>query len=136
MISIDPGVKYYACAYWDEQALVALRMAPIDEPIEPGEHELVLEKPQVYRHAKARNSDLVDLAVSAGRIAGQGRAGVHWYLPRVWKGQLPKVVHQARIAATLTAHEQIVLYGWKKGELKHLLDAIGLGLYHLGRLVP
>lgn len=135
MISIDPGVEYYACAVWDSR-LRAVGLSPITAPLPVVDHELVIEKPQVYRHAKARNSDIVDLAVAAGRIAAQGEDAVYWYLPRVWKGQVPKKVHHERICAALTETERTVLDGWTKRDLKHILDAVGLGLYHLGRLRP
>lgn len=130
--SADPGVKYVAYALWADRKLASTGLVPLEgfEPFTPDtRHLIVLEKPQVYRHARARSADLVDLAISAGRIEGMFSRAV-WYLPREWKGQVPKKIHHPRILAQLTDREKSCLPS-KKGELKHILDAVGLGLYHM-----
>lgn len=61
------------------------------------------------------------------------------YTPATWKGQVPKEVHHARILARLTSAELAdlppcrVSKGNPHGYDNNMLDAIGLGLFYLGR---
>lgn len=121
--SIDPGVKYYAYAVWEDRALVATGMAFTSALSKEG-CPAIIEKPQVYRNSLVRQGDIVDLAISAGRISAQ-YSHTSWVLPAAWKGQVPKAVHQRKIAKQIS----IDLSSWTKEELSHILDAIGLGLY-------
>ena len=128
--SIDPGVEYYAVAVWCGAALVAADVVPIGYHMDPVEL-VVIEKPQIYGDKeRARKSDVADLLWSGGRIADRYDVCVP-YLPAEWKGQIPKNVHHARIAATLSANEAHILTRMPKKKLVHVLDAIGIGLYHL-----
>lgn len=143
LISIDPGVKYYAWATWVSGRLTNAgadiladdfqRCAVVDT--------LVVEKPQVYqtRSAKGPASDLIDLAISVGRIiVTHPHDQLLTPLPREWKGQIPKAVHHTRIAMALTeAEKKIVLDACDKNKsrTKDIMDAVGLGLWALGRTV-
>lgn len=72
--------------------------------------------------------------MAAERIATRYREVVY-VLPRQWKGQVPKDVHQEEfIRKALGPEELLLLTDWNKGELKQILDAVGIGLYQLGRL--
>ena len=132
--SCDPGVAYAAWAVWAEIELVGTGLDPIGEFVPQAGlvQLLVIEKPQVYKNARARSSDLVDLAVSTGRIAAPYE-NVVYYLPREWKGQTPKGIHHARIVSALSEYERRALPK-RKGELKHVLDAVGIGLYHMKQM--
>lgn len=128
--SIDPGVAYFAEATWSGTDLAAVGVYPLDEVPQLLLELAVIEKPQVYRHARARNADIVDLAMSAARLAARFEHVV-WYLPREWKGQVPKAIHHERIKEALTGPERLLVSGWNKSEREHIWDAIGLGLYHM-----
>jgi hypothetical protein len=130
--SIDPGVKYLAEAIWDGHTLTKCRLVKMGEPKTPADMA-VIEKPQVYKMAAARSADIVDLAIAAGIISSYYPRTV-WRLPASWKGQVPKPIHHQRILQQLTPQEKDLLVGLTKGELKHIMDAIGLGLVHTGRL--
>lgn len=135
LIAIDPGVRYFAAACLEQGTLKGCFMGKPwgANPLLVQASELVIEKPQVYAHARARNSDLVDLAIAAGQIA-RDHPRVNWYLPREWKGQTPKAVHRERIRACLSQDELRLMACWSKGKLLHLWDAVGLGLKYVGRL--
>lgn len=131
--SVDPGVSYYAAAYWRDKELSFVGLLPIEDKGMARLPLCVIEKPQVYKATRVRNRDIEDLLFAAGRIAERHDSYVA-YLPSQWKGQLPKAVHHARILSELTEHEKTCLEGFTKTERGHIVDAIGLGLYHSGRM--
>lgn len=93
-----------------------------------------IEKPQVYHdnHAKRVDpNDLITLACRAGFAAGRVNAlRTVYILPRDWKKQVPKPIHHGRIAKHLDAREVRLLDGAKEDTW----DAVGLGLFGLGRM--
>lgn len=98
--------------------------------------EVVIEKPQVYVQHEVDPNDLVDLAVQAGFVGGwYGSSNTTWVLPRQWKGQVPKSVTQARVLKELSQGERdVVEAAVVKRSVRHnLFDAIGIGLWKLGR---
>lgn len=97
----------------------------------------------------------------AGTIAGTTGAHLIELPPSAWKGSEPKPVHHSRVWALLTADERLVLGGaathdaidlavdkgarerWKKGgaayyprawKMHNVLDAVGMGLFYVGRM--
>ena len=154
LASVDPGVRHSAVALWDngelrtaylidlgdkprERAQGWRKMAQlVRESLPTGDHELVLEIPQVYREAanKGRNpNDLIDLAGVQGAIAGLCGPVVWSPLPRQWKGTAPKRVSEMRVDAKLSDAEKARVR-WPIASLKHnVIDAIHLGLVYLKR---
>lgn len=106
--------------------------------------ELVIERPTIYPHSKARPNDIIVLAISAGRLAEKvGAKKETWYLPRQWKGQIPKTkkitdyIIYKRVLNNLSDTEAQTL-AWMLGVAPtghdhDVVDAVGLGLHHLGR---
>ena len=125
---MDPGVSYYAVAVWSGARLVTATMSPIEAVITPALG--VIEMPQIYKGGKARKSDIADLIFAAGRLADRCE-DFQLYLPASWKGQQHKTAHHKKIRAALHPVEDSILAPMKKGTLKHVLDAVGLGLHHL-----
>lgn len=101
---------------------------------------LVVEKPQVYRasRSKADPNDLIFLAMRAGVL-------INFYClyteniltptPAEWKGQTPKSVSERRTRKLLTPEETRVLAGCgvSAALLHNVIDAVGIGLWALGR---
>jgi hypothetical protein len=56
------------------------------------------------------------------------------YTPSAWKGQVPKSVHHARILAALSYEEQSRIPKLPTSKLHNVLDAVALGLFHVGRV--
>jgi hypothetical protein len=99
---------------------------------------LVLEVPQIYWGGRrgGRAADLIELAGVVGAVAAATpvleRA---FYLPRQWKGQTPKDVHNRRVMKRLRDGEDARIVRPKAAALLHnVIDSIGLGMKHLGRM--
>ncbi len=135
--AIDPGVEYWAWARFVGGCLVKVGMDCHDPSprfrLECTPLTVVIEMPQTYRNGKARSKDVDNLIFSAGAIAARYQDVVQ-YTPNEWKGQVEKEIHQPRILKALECSERKILAGLKKKDLKHILDAVGLGLFHLDRL--
>ena len=65
-----------------------------------------------------------------------GKSVIAGYEPQVWKGTVKKDVMLKRIFGRLSATEAEVLPEVSASLLHNVLDACGIGLYHLGRLTP
>ena len=133
--SVDPGVQKSGWAFWFENGLQSVGYSPVDRV--DGEDALVIERPQVYqgRAQKGDPNDLISLAIEVGRIStlfGE----VEFVLPRKWKGTIKKEMMTARIIKTLTTNELLLVKELKlaKSYEHNVLDAIGIGLWKLGRL--
>ena len=133
LVSIDPGVAYYAEATWVGRSLDTARLVKNTDPVVWSVNAFVIESQYLDRRGAARTDDVIALAQAAGRIAAN-YPDARWVLPGLWKGGVPKSAHQKRIRAVLTSEEGDKLAGMNKGTLKQVLDAIGLGLWALGRL--
>lgn len=141
IISIDPGAKT-GWAQFSQGWLVACGATkkPYEVPIQG--KVVIIEKPQIYRGRlqKGDQNDLITLAMLAGRHQERAlRAGAQVELPTPgeWKGQVKKEIHHPRILAALTTEEQWrVSYASGGPAVKpdhNMLDAIGLGLWWLGK---
>lgn len=102
---------------------------------------IVLEWPRVYAtrirmgETKADPNDLLALAGVDAAIAAHMHLGAISYAPSEWKGQVPKDVMGKRILARLTDEERALVMAVKPASKRHnTIDAVGLGLHHLGRL--
>ncbi len=142
LISVDPG-NTTGWAAFSGTSLVEARTTTSDElfggglPGWMGSLPLVLiELPQ---HVKAPVMDLITLAVGVGEYKrfyeGQGCC-VELVWPRTWKGTVPKKIHNQRVLAALTPAELAVVPKRPKAkDVDHnTCDAIGLGLWKLGRM--
>lgn len=85
----------------------------------------------IYPQSKGDPNDLLRVAEVSGALAWDF-TNVYWYEARKWKGQVPKAVMGKRILKCLTEEELKVLGPLAKNH--NVLDAVGIGLYHLGRL--
>lgn len=101
----------------------------------------VVEDQVDYRDHPGRSEDLDALrdVVRALRVGAMGVGYVAAWVsvrPSVWKGQVPKQVHHARLAALLEEGERVRAPGGRRGDsgdAPDTWDAIGLGLWALGR---
>jgi len=103
--------------------------------------ELAIEYPQQYLHSPAPRESVQRLVGTVGAVLAQvqGKTGglsvkVSTYKPREWKGQVPKDIMGKRIVARLSAQEVPIIPALPKSKLHNVVDAIGVGLYHLRRL--
>ena len=121
-------------------------------PHYPPPDRLVLERPQIYRpdRAKGNPNDLLVLAELGAYVTGRltHRRAVKQYLPREWKGNVDPEVCVARVQERLTLGERALVefppsacdgcraFGpcvKPSCPMHNAFDAIGLGLFDLGR---
>lgn len=129
-----------------------------------GVHTVVWERPQVDRRTRSSVPSIVRLAAEGGTLAGlyAGATGaaVVAVSPTEWKGAVSKPVHHKRMWRALSEAERAVLgvhvgreidAACRRGALDrwsrpgasyypasfaehNLLDAVGIGLWRLGRI--
>ena len=129
LLSIDPGL-HTGWALFDTTLLAC----GTGDPPTGYAKRLVIEVPEIYPRQPVPPNDLIALAFMAGRYVGR-HENAHFVLPKRWKGNMPKEVCAARIEAALTSEEKRILAacGASKGQMHNVIDAIGIGLYALGR---
>lgn len=108
----------------------------IDVLLVPEGADVVFEKMRDYKGKAARSRDLAHLRDVAKALRGQvrafgrGRVRVVEYTAHAWKGNVPKTVTEGRILRELTHDEARGIVP----RTKETFDAIGIGLFHIGRL--
>ena len=143
LLAFDPGKHHFGWAAFLDGVLVRCGLSSSDhkglESFAALGYPAVIEVPQVYQKQRGKDpNDLIDVAIVVGRILqalGPGDA-VEVVRPRTWKGTAPKVVMGARIEERLSAEELGTLFDVVVADgLRHnVVDAIGIGLWRLGRL--
>jgi len=155
LFAIDPATHATGWAQFHDKALVrggvcqAKKGVPLEARVQsmtqalggvwyegsPLARDVVIEYPQVYKHgaaAKADPDDVLAIALVVGAVIGRLSATYQLVRPAQWKGQVPKKVMNTRVLDRLIASERAVCEAGKNDN--NLLDAVGLGLWVLGRL--
>jgi len=101
--------------------------------------EVVCEWPQVYRAglSKGDPGDLLPLvAIGVSLCTLFPLCKSYAYLPHAWKGSIPKgEVYENRLFSRLSEEEKSKIIS-ARSKTHNILDAIGIGLHHLGRFEP
>lgn len=119
---------------WDQQFMNG---APFD-----GAHcdSVVVETPVIYPYGRTtkRPSDIIKLAAVAGVFLAAGERDARAVAPKTWTRSAPKRVHQPRTMRALKPFEQETfdqcVQKYAKGKHSHVIDAVGIGLFALGRI--
>ena len=157
LLAIDPGTAILGWAYFESRELQccgisnASKHKTLSDRIKChrdnlsmwlGDVDVACER-MFYRHAaggkvkrkdgsvgKIDPQDLIDVNLVAGAL------GTQWVFPHIWKGSVPKAIHQRRIRSKLLDSEIRVLDKCEVAEsyLHNTVDAVGIGLWALGRL--
>ncbi len=155
MLSIDPGVRNLGAAAWGADGellgalcsrqptttlgLGALAYRHVQEITEAigGPWDLGIMESMVWTGVRATTpQDLIDVQTVGALVVAS--LASEWQLlpPSLWKATIPKEIHHERILAGLTARERAIATtaAARAGACaKEVLDAIGIGLYALGR---
>lgn len=135
LLTIDPGVHKSAVALWnfDGRLIFAddLKNDAVFRLIRGvAEARVVVETPVKYPTKRKQHKDVGDLLEVAEQMKKTALRSLG-VSPSAWKGQVPKKIHGRRILEALEDTE-------KKSALSidnhNTIDAIGLGLWVLGRL--
>lgn len=140
-LAIDPGTTTGWALFTSGDRRLA--MCGLNQPEEPAPiTSVTIERPRIYPHGRTKNpNDVLSVAINAGEWAGRYKAlgvpVVRYVEPATWKGQVPKDVHHARIWSRLSANEQEIVSvcgrGMPPSKRHNMLDAVGLGLWAVGR---
>lgn len=162
LVAVDPGVKATGIALFVDNKLTHVTLSratdleamiqglfDIEMPVDFGYPDaVIIERPTVYRRGgKGDNNDLISVAIVAGAAGAAFGCGLwtttEFVEPRTWKGSTPKKIHNERIVDQLNKAEREVLDGLlsrtkkakvAKSLVHNVIDAIGVGLYKLGRM--
>lgn len=151
MITIDPNLRGCGVAVWVGGTLTRARY--VKNPVggrgyasyaslasavwwETGYDNAWIEMPRAYGsvHQKGDPNDLLDVMGVGAALAGASRNTVEHVFPSDWKGQVPKDVMLKRIWDSLRDDERAVVQKTNKADTEDILDAVGIGLWKLGRL--
>lgn len=134
LIAIDPGDKAGIAVFYDQLLVRAELVVGASERgwvwQGPYQMHVVCEMPQKYRGSIADMQSLLKLAFTAGYLVSSTQpSSLRLVLPREWKGQRPKTADNHYSQRLLGEHERALL----DGADHNVLDAVGLGLWALGR---
>lgn len=155
MLCVDPGVRGCGVAEFVEGKLV--RAAYVKNPssgrgyavanslartlqksIVTYHHDIaVIEYPRAYGsvHQKGDPNDLLDVAAVGAAVSMLfDPSNIESVFPSDWKGNVPKQKMLVRIFGKLSLVERAVIQQANKSDMEDVLDAIGIGLWKLGRL--
>lgn len=155
-IAIDPGTRtgwaafddgrLSACGAWigyGDGAMGCWELSALLKRAAPD--VVVAEVPRIYpmRRSKGDPNDLIQLACLAGAAVAVGRCCGRFVEPRLWKGTIPKpekradwtkyIVHKRVLPILDETEASLYLAEAPVGRLD-MIDAVGLGLWHLKRL--
>ena len=139
LLAIDPG-KITGWALFEDSSLCDCGISKTHPPTRVfSKINVIIEKPKVYPNRPIDSNDLIELAIRVGRIVeyySMHGCTVSLVRPSDWKGQLPKDVLWERARARLSEKERAVeAAATAAPSYRHnMRDAIGIGLWKLGRL--
>lgn len=155
MICIDPGLRGVGVAKFDESNRSLSFAQYVKNPCERGRgygahYDLaielreygytgglvIIEHPRIYPGMPNKDlNDLLDVvAVGAACAVALNPSYVVTVFPSEWKGTVKKSVMLERIRKALSPEELARCEFTNKSDDEDLLDAVGIGLWRLGRL--
>ncbi len=142
-LAIDPGVKHLGVALFEDETLVYATLLKTGDAQALSElffvhgppDRVVIELPQVYARSKSKGdpNDLIAVAVVVGALTACLK-NAELIKPRVWKGTVDKSVFLKRILGKLEPGELALLPKLAKSLVHNVQDAVGIGLFAVGRL--
>jgi hypothetical protein len=153
LLTIDPGFRYFAYSIFSEKEIAYadisktksedweawtgqppsfVEISEIVSRFEWVNKLAIVEFPQIHRDTPNPN-DIVKLASACGAYTSLLQSfgfSVVWVKPADWKGTVPKEIMTKRIFAKIRESEYPRIKSIKD---HNVIDAIGIGLWHLNR---
>lgn len=159
VMAFDPGIRVAGLAVFGSSRLVYATVVRSPELTERGPvawlamskavkqklldagfpwlHEVVVERMMVYRKQIGDPDNLLNLEGINGAVVATVDADAYYgYLARIWKKSLQKDYNLDLIESLLSPEELACIEDMPASIRHNAIDAIGLGLYHIGRLTP
>ena len=138
LLAIDPGLDSGWALFAPDRSLLACGLGT---PKTGGVTEAIIEHPFIYPGGRTKSpNDIVKLAINAGEWSGRLRdrgVKVRFVYPRDWKGTIAAEICCNRALAALSDAEAAkyahAVASVAKSKHHNVLDAIGLGLFAVGR---
>lgn len=135
LVSIDPGTKKSAIAAWNNYGQLVFADDLPNSQIRTFLNQIttarvVIETPVLYPKSRKVHKDVKRLLIIAQEFKNRVQNG-EAVKPSEWKGQVPKNIHKHRILKALT---QLEMRSIITPDNHNTIDAIGIGLFALGRL--
>jgi hypothetical protein len=132
LVSIDPGACTGVAIFEDSNLVQAYATRDI-RPLK-GFDECVCEIPVIYPVGKGKGNPnaLVQVALRAGILTAL--MTTTYVTPSKWKSTVKKEIMCRRIETFLRPEEHALIPDLPRTTLHNVLDAIGIGLWHLGRM--
>ncbi len=142
LLAIDSG----ACTGWAIFDGKDLLSCGLDTPYDCFITTVIIECPRLRPRGEKNPNSILLVARNAGEWGGRYAAlgaEVRYVTPNEWKGATPKNVSEARTKSALSSEELAIVYqafktakgrsGMAKSLRNNVWDAIGIGLYAVGR---
>lgn len=137
LLAIDPGADQGWALFSDSKALISCGLGrPPADPVS----RILIERPHGHGN-KAPIRDIITCAIRAGETGGvlrnDRKVEPEYIEPATWKGSVKKKISHERIWAKLSPEEQARVADAGKGvaasKRHNMLDAVGIGLFGVGR---
>lgn len=132
LISIDPGEKYYAWAFWEDGLILdstgLFQFSELDRFAFPP-CLAVIERPRIMLKRRIKASSIEGVLIGYGRLLERYPNHIDMAPHTV-----PEKIWHARILDLLSPAELTIVMQQPAKVRKHTIDAVGLGLKHLGRM--
>lgn len=135
LVAIDPG-NNSGLSLWQDGRLISAYLLQDHAPsIHCVDTETVVEIPRIYPNGKGKGNpnDLISVTWIAGRLSAFCLSPIRVF-PHDWKGQTPPEILERRILDLLSPEELRNIKSCPAGLMHNVTDAIGIGLWHLGRM--
>lgn len=142
LLAIDPGIDVGWALFNNELRLTGCGLGT-PTPCQPD--EVLIECPRLRPVGERNPNAILTLARTAGEWGGRfwGTGLVRYLTPNEWKGSTPKDISHARIWSKLDDKEKGIVdaafkahpgrAGMAPSKRHNVLDALGLGLFGVGR---
>jgi hypothetical protein len=151
ILCLDPGAQAAGVALFENNGILRLAFLAQGKNWQEtadalfkrlGDHAILvtavaLERMQVYDDTPPKYAnDLITLSLMAGRVTGfflgaGYNIAIKEYLPREWKGGVPKEIMTNRIKGMLTQKERDCIEEPRAKSLMHnVYDGVGIGIFH------
>ncbi len=146
LLAIDPGADTGWALFDSARRLTACGLG---SPVLPGRliEDVLIECPKLRPRGEKNPNAILLVARNAGewagRLEGQTAGRIRYVTPNDWKGSTSKDISHARLWAKLDPKEQAIVdkafaeapgrNGLAPSKRHNVLDAIGIGLYGVGR---